>query len=255
MIPTRIIERIHWWFAENYSYNNQESIIGLDEDEIIIRRNKISQIRVLINQSFYLASCLYQIIRDKGFSTRINYTPGSRVGNGKNPTYFINQMEPLKFAKLRSIIALSGDITYIMIQVKNLSLEVDIQTIYNIIESSYHILNNYREVRIFLTHINSRLGMDRCLHGVSGELDIPEIGLRFGPNAECAFYLGFNGDKMCFHDAQSKNQPASPKIVSFERDSLNEFFYLFRNLYALFITHSIHIEEFNNLNPEHLYLF
>ncbi len=254
MIPTRIMERIHWWFAENYSYNNQEGIVGLYENEIRVRRNKISQIRVLINQSFYLASCLYQIIRDKGFSMRKNSTPGNLVGNGKNPTYFINQIEPLEFAKLRSIIALSCDITYIMNQVKSLCLEIDIQTIYNIIESSYHILNDYREVRNFFTHINSRLGIDRCLHGVSGELDIPGIGLRFGPETECAFYLGYNGDRIYFHDAQTKNQPASPKIVSFERESLNEFFNLFRNLYGLFISHSIHAEEFNNINPEHLYL-
>ena len=62
MIPTRIVERIHWWFAENYSNKNQESIASLNEDEIRVRSNKINQIRVLINQSFYLASSIYQII-------------------------------------------------------------------------------------------------------------------------------------------------------------------------------------------------
>ena len=253
MIPTRIVERIHWWFAENYSNKNQESIASLNEDEIRVRKNKINQIRVLINQSFYLASSLYQIIREKGFSTRINSTPGNIIENGKYPTTFINQIEPLQFAKLRSIIALLGDITYIMIQVKELCLEIDIQAIVDIIENSYHILNDYRKVRVFLTHINSRLGIDRCLHGVSGELDIPDIGLKFGSEAECAFFLGYNGDRIYFHDTQTKNQPASPKTVSFERESLNEFFNLFRNLYGLFISHSFHSEEFNSIDPRNSY--
>ena len=131
-----------------------------------------------------------------------------------------------------------------MFQVKDLWLEIDIQTIVNIIENSYHVLNDYREVRVFLTHINS----------VSGALDIPDIGLRFALEAECAFYLGYNGDRISFHDAQTKDQPASPKTVSFERESLNEFFNLFRNLYGLFISHSFHSEEFNNLDPGHLYI-
>ncbi len=59
MIPTRIVERIHWWFAENYSNKNQESIASLNEDEIRVRSNKINQIRVLINQSFYLGPSIY----------------------------------------------------------------------------------------------------------------------------------------------------------------------------------------------------
>ena len=224
MIPTRIIERIHWWFAENYSARNQESVASLNEDEIRVRRNKISQIRVLLNQSYYLASSLYQIIRDKGFSTRINSTPGSNLENGKNPTTFINQIEPLQFAKLRSIIALLGDIIHIVRHVEKLCKEIGIQAIVNIIENSFQILNNYRLVRNFLTHIDERLGNNRCLHGVSRELDIPDIGLRFGPEAECAFYLGYNGDRIYFHDAQPRNQPASPKNVSFERESLNVLF-------------------------------
>jgi hypothetical protein len=49
MIPTRIVERTRWWFAENYSNKNQESIASLNEDEIRVRRNKSYQIRVLIN--------------------------------------------------------------------------------------------------------------------------------------------------------------------------------------------------------------
>ena len=212
MIPTRIGERIHWWFAENYSYKNQESIASLNEDEIKVRNNKINQIRVLLDQSFYLASSLYQIIREKGFSTG-NSTPGRYRINSKNSTIFINQIEPLQFAKLRSIIALLGDITYIMFQVKDLCLDTDIQVIFDIIENSYHILNDYRKVRVFLTHINSRLGIDRCLHGVSGELDIPDIGLKFGSEAECAFFLVYIGHKLYFIVDKTKKKHHSPKHV------------------------------------------
>ncbi len=30
---------------------------------------------------------------------------------------------------------------------------------------------------------------------------------------ECAFFSGYNGDRIYFHDAQTKNQLASPKTV------------------------------------------
>ncbi len=219
---------IHWWLCENCTE----------------KEDKFSQVRALLSEFYYYAFSLHEIIKEKGFSPieRIN---SSITSSGKGGIYFINQLEPLQFSKLRSIIALMGDISYFFIQLKELSKDLDNKSLYNTLDK-YSLLNDeYRKVRIYFTHLNARIGKDRDLHGVTGALEIQDLGLKFKNGAQGCFYLGFCGDKVFFHDQQDKGLPASPKCVSFGKNEMRSFFLLFKEVYELLVSHKIHSENCN----------
>jgi len=97
---------INWWLCENCT----------EKKEIF------SQVRALLYEFYYYACSLNEIIKDKGFSSIETINSGIE-SSGKGGMYFINQLEPLQFSKLRSIIAFIGDICYLFIQLKELSKE------------------------------------------------------------------------------------------------------------------------------------
>ena len=154
-------------------------------------------------------------------------------------------MEPQQFSKLRSIIALIGDISYFFIQLKELSKDLDNKSLYNILDKYTSLINEYRRVRIYFTHLNARIGKDRDLHGVTGALEIQDLGLKFKNGARGCFYLGYCGDKVFFHDRQDKGLPACPKCISFGKNEMLSFFSLFKEIYELLVSHKIHSDNYN----------
>ena len=232
-----ITQASHWWLCENCTK----------------KKEIFSQVRALLNEFYYYAFSLNEIIKEKGFSS-VETINSSIKSSGKGGIYFINQLEPLQFSKLRSIIALIGDISYFFIQLKELSKDLDNKSLYNILDKYSSLIDEYRKVRIYFTHLNARIGKDRDLHGVTGALEIQDLGLKFKTGARGCFYLGYCGDKIFFHDRQDKGLPASPKCVSFGKNKMESFFSLIKEVYELIISHKTHSNNYNYPSSDKLFI-
>ena len=173
---------------------------------------------------------------------------GRKIAHNKRLILVVNPLSDKDFFRLRGSLALVGDIIHIVDQLRKLGKSLDGGSNNELIKVlDHHIgkLNKYRYARNFFAHLDERMGKEMKIHGVTGELEIPELQLKFSRDAEECFYLGFGADgTVYFHDKQRGEAKACPKSVSFGKQGMSDVFSLVRHLYDLVTSHSKHARDY-----------
>jgi len=222
-----ITTAIHWWLCENCTEH----------------KDVFAPIDSLLGHFFSCANSLHTILAEsslphvKGHSARI-------TSSGKRGIYIINQLLPRDFFHLRGILALAGDIAYIVEKIKELSHELDNNMLSSLLDSHLPNMKKYRYARNYFAHFDERISGNMERHGVTGELEIPELGIKFTEDAEACFYLGFIGDTLYYHDRQRHKSKPSPKTLSLNKSDISDIFDLVKDLYNLLTSHTIHAESY-----------
>jgi len=138
---------------------------------------------------------------------------------------------------------LTGDIALIIERIKQLSHELDNSKLSSLLESHLPNMKKYRYARNYFAHFDERIS-DMKKHGVTGELEVPELGITFTEDAEACFYLGFMGDTLYYHDKQFHESKPSPKTLCLNKSDISDIFDLVKDLYNLLTSHDIHAESY-----------
>ncbi|MGQ4875698.1 MAG: hypothetical protein ACP6IY_16665 [Promethearchaeia archaeon] len=226
---------IHWWLCDNCNFN--KAIFGQIRPLLIFIFNYINSIYAAI-EKFHLSK-----------AKRLNLGIES---NGKLGIIIHNELSPSNFFQIRGILALVGDLYLILIETKKLSWYLDNKILFKLIKKYLPKFKAFRYARNFFAHFNERIGVNRIIHGVTGEFNLSDIGIKFGKNSIGNFYLIFNGNKIYYHDKQKFEQISSPKTLLISKNSLEYIFSLGRDLYDLFTSHKIH--QTNYKSSKKLYI-
>jgi len=222
-----ITTAIHWWLCENCT-----------EHEDVFAR-----IRSLLGHFFSCANSLHTILAESPLPHVEGYSGGIK-SSGKYGVYIINQLSPRNFFYLRGILALVGDIALIIEKIKQLSHELDNNKLSSLLESHLPNMKKYRYARNYFAHFDERISGNMKKHGVTGELEVPELGIKFTEDAEACFYLGFIGDTLYYHDKQRHESKPSPKTLCLNKRDISDIFDLVKDLYNLLTSHTIHAESY-----------
>ncbi|MHA1271784.1 MAG: hypothetical protein ACTSPY_18500 [Candidatus Helarchaeota archaeon] len=212
---------IHWWLSENLK--NEKELFG--------------QIRSLLEHFFKLADSLYLILKTQPLPTG-KYKPLNMITVGG--VTIINQLPPSDFFRLRGMLALIGDMVLIIKHLRKFSDNLDNNTLTILLDSHLPNMMKYRDARNYFAHFDERIGINRLEHGVNGEFDIQELGIKYKKETKGGFYLAFCGDKIFFHDKQKYEKKSSPKSISFNKKDMSGIFSLVKELYDLLTSHRIH---------------
>jgi len=170
---------------------------------------------------------------------------GRKVACSKNLICVVNPLSDKAFFRLRGRLALVGDVVCFAKEVRKLSDRLDGRNLSDVLDRHLPNLEKYWYVRNFFTHLNRRIGKDINKHGVTGELEVPEIGVKFSEDAEGCMYFGFDENStVYFHDRQSRGAKASPKSLSFSKRGMADMFSLVMDLYDLFTSHTSHAHDY-----------
>lgn len=233
-----IKDAIGWWLCEN----------------CIKQKGKFTSLEALLTYFFDLADSLYCALKEEPvepIDKQIEWFDFKRFGikkNGcRNILYIVNPLSNKDFFRLRGMLALAGDMIHIVEGLKHLHKSLDNgnnNALIKILDSPLGSLEKYRYARGFFAHLDERMGSKIDTHGVTGELEIPELCLTFPKDAKGCFYFGFTGNTVYFHDRQLDEAEASPKSVSFDKQGMFDMFSLVRALYDLVTSHSIHAQNY-----------
>jgi len=218
---------IHWWLCENCTKNE----------------DVFAPIRSLLGYLFDCANSLYAVLTKEPLPTTASYSAGIK-SSGKYGVYIINQLSPRDFFRLRGMLGLVGDMFCIIKTMRNLSDNLDNSTLSSLLDNHLPNLKKYRHARNFFAHFDERIAVAMEEHGVTGELEVRELGIRFTKEAEGCFYLGFCGDTVYYHDKQRDETKPSPKSISLNKCQLADIFSLVTDLYDLVTSHSIHATNY-----------
>lgn len=248
-----IKDAIHWWLCENCKKHIEN----------------FASLAALLRHFFSLSDSLYYALKEEPFEV----IGGGRVGTGrpiepidkeldrvelelfgmkiphnKRLVLVVNPLTAKDFFRLRGTVALVGDITHIVDQLRRLGESLDggrDNELIKTLDCHSAKLEKYRYVRNFFVHLDNRMGEGMKIHGVTGELEIPELGLKFSKDAEECFYLGFAADgTVCFHDKHKRGARACPKSVCFSRQGMSDVFDLVKDLYDLVTSRSVHAQSY-----------
>jgi len=246
-----IRDAIHWWLYENCT--NQ--------------KGKFTSLEALLDHFFNLADSLYYALEnepidvvdilyirtgreiepiDKAIERVEQERFGRKIKSNKNLITIINKLSPRNLLRLRSRLALIGDMINMINGLEHLHKSLNNKELVKIIENHAESLKKYKDARNFFTHLDERIGKNIDTHGVTGELEIPEIELKFSKNAKGCIYFGFAGDTVYFHDKRMKNgeDKPSPKSLSFDKMGMADMFSLVKDLYDLVTSHSINAHDY-----------
>ncbi len=224
-----ISNAIHWWLSENCG----------DKDEIS------RQIKPLLSFFYSYVNTLFTVLKTQPLPK----AKSSKLGiesNAKYAIYINSFLSPYDFFSLRGILALVGDLYFLLKEIRKLTKELDNQNLFELLDKYLPNLKEFRYTRNYFAHFDERIGKGRGIHGVTGKLDLPEIGIRFREDALNCFYLILTGDKIYYHDKQRFEQKPTQKSISLNKESLQDIFTLARNLYDLMISHSIHPTDYKS---------
>jgi hypothetical protein len=222
-----LLGAIHWWLADNCTKNLE--VFG--------------KLRALLSHFFYCADSVCLTLKNHPFPAG-STSHGRVVLDGKNNMYFANMLLPSDFLRFRGMLALIGDMCLIIKETQSISASLDNDTLSNLLDKHEPNLQQYRRARNFFAHFDERIGRKMDVHGVTGKLEIPELGLAFGEEAQGCFYLVFSGDSFHYHDKQRGELKASPKSLSLNKDGLSGILDLVRDLYDLITSHTIHARSY-----------
>jgi hypothetical protein len=139
---------------------------------------------------------------------------------------------------------LAGDIALVIERIKELSHELDNDKLSSLLESHLPNMKKYRYARNYFAHFDERISGNMKEHGVSGELEVPELGIKFTKDAEACFYLGFVGDTLYYHDKQRHEPKPSPKTLCLSKSDISDIFDLVKDLYNLLTSHATHADSY-----------
>lgn len=218
---------IHWWLCENCGGNQEVS----------------EQIRPLLEHFFYCANSAYVALEVQPFPTVVGGGVSIRIG-GRHNVCIVNKLSAADFFRLRGILALVGDMECIIREVRRLSDSLDNDALSTLLDSHLPNLKKYRYARNFFAHFDERIGVGKDRHGVTGELEVPELGIKFTKEADGCFYLRFQGDTLYYHDMQHGEKRPCAKSISLNSEGLLDIFCLVRDLYDLVTSHSVHATDY-----------
>lgn len=246
-----IRDAIHWWLSEN-STRHVESFLPLE---------------ALLVHFFSLADSLYYGLREEpveviGVGRVMTDRPiepidkelervelelfGRSVAHNENIICVVNPLSDKALFRLMGRLAVAGAMYSVVKAMQKLSDRMDGRNLSDVLDSHLPNLEKYRHARNFFTHLDERIGKDIKKHGVTGELEIPEIGVKFSENARGCMYFGFDENStVYFHDKpQDKEAKASPKSVSFSKRGMSDLFSLVTDLYDLVTSHTGHARDY-----------
>lgn len=221
-----IRDAIHWWLSENCT-KHIENFMSL---------------RTLLGHFFSLSGSLYYALKVELVKVAgVGYWKGQNwtIIGGKHNGVIVNPLSNKDFYRLRAILALAGDMEAIARRLEELSKGLDNTALRDLLASRLPDLKKYRKARNFFAHLEDKIGTKVDTEGVTGELEVPELGLKFSKDAEGCFYFGFSGNTVYFHDKQFKEPKACAKSVSFDIQGMSDMFRLVRDLYDLVTAHTI----------------
>jgi hypothetical protein len=222
-----ITTAVHWWLCENCTKN----------------KDVFARIRSLLGHFFGCANSLHIILAESPLPHVEGYNAGIR-SSGKYSVYIINQLSPRDFFHVRGILALVGDIADIVKKIKQLSYKLDNDKLSSLLELHLPNMKKYRYARNYFAHFDERISGKMKRHGVTGELEVPELGIKFTESAEACFYLGFVGDTLYYHDRQKDELKPSPKTLCLHKRDVSDIFDLVKDLYNLLTSHTMHAESY-----------
>ena len=167
---------------------------------------------------------------------------GRKVGCSRNLVCVVNALSDKAFFRLRGRLALAGDVICVAKAVRKLSDGLDGREFSDLLDRHLPNLRKYQYARDFFTHLDERIGKNINAHGVTGELEVREIGLKFSRDARGCMYFGFDENStVYFHDKPKYEKAnASPKSVCLSKQGMSDLFSLVRDLYDLVTSHSGH---------------
>lgn len=204
-----------------------------------------TRMQMLLEHFFYLADCLYDAL--KGEPIRVVGSAGWGKGiaiGGKHNACIVNRLLGPDFFRLRGMLALVGDMYCVVKGMKYLSRRLDTESLYSVLDSHEHHLMRYRQARNYFAHLDRRIGEGMGKHGVTGRLEVRELGVEFLDEAEGCFYSGYTRDTVYFHDKQPGEAKASAKSLSFSRQGMSDLFSLIRDLYDLVTSDTVHAQDY-----------
>lgn len=218
---------IHWWLCENCTEH----------------KDVHARMYSLLGHFFSCANSLHTILAESPLPHLEGHSAGITSG-GKRGVYIINQLSPRHFFHLRGILALAGDIALIIEKIKRSSHKLDNNKLSSLLELHLSNMKKYRYARNYFAHFDERISGKMKRHGVTGELEVPELGIKFTESAEACFYLGFIGDTLYYHDRQNDESKPSPKTLCLHKRDVSDIFDLVKDLYNLLTSHAIHAESY-----------
>jgi hypothetical protein len=245
-----IRDAIHWWLSENCT-RHVESFVPLE---------------ALLVHFFSLADSLYYALReepvevigvgrvmtdrriepiDKELEREELELFGTQAAFSKNIICVVNPLSNKAFFRLMGRLALAGAMFGVVKAMQKLSDRMDGRSLPDVLDSHLPNLEKYRHARNFFMHLDERIGTKMNEHGVTGELEIPEIGVKFSENARGCMYFGFDENStVYFHDKPRGETKVSPKSVSFSKRGMSDLFSLVTDLYDLVTSHTAHARDY-----------
>jgi hypothetical protein len=246
-----IKDAIHWWLSENCT-RHVESFVPLE---------------ALLVHFFSLADSLYYALREEPVEVigvgrmmadrRIEPIDkelervelelfGRSVAPNKNIICIVNPLSDKALFRLMGRLALTGEMILVTKKVKELSKRLNERNLFAVLNNHLPNLKKYSHARNFFMHLDERIGKDINEHGVTGELEVPEIGVKFSEDAKGCMYFGFDeNSNVYFHDKpRGKKTKASAKSLSFSKQGMSDLFSLVTDLYDLVTSHTSHAHDY-----------
>jgi hypothetical protein len=245
-----IRDAIHWWLSENCT-RHVENFVHLE---------------ALLGYFFSLADSLYYALKEEPVEVigvgrvradrqiepidkeleRVELELfGRKAACSKNLICVVNPLSDKALFRLMGMLALTGEMICVAKAVRSLSNSLDGRNLSDVLDSHSGNLQKYRRARNFFVHLDDRIGKNMNEHGVTGELEVPEISVKFSENARGCMYFGFDENStVYFHDKQRDEAKASPKSVSFNKQGMSDLFSLVTDLYDLVTSHTSHAHNY-----------
>jgi hypothetical protein len=173
----------------------------------------------------------------------------AKSGANKRPKHNLDSfvfalwLKDADYITLRSILALSGDLIYVLEKLMTLPGLLELGPL---LPPLHKRANQFRDARDFFTHMDEAL-RDHSIHGISGRLTL-DCGVEFTDKAKNNVYVIWHDNALYF---SFENKPR--KIV-LTRPEFDEIFIQARQLYAKIIDNPTTQQFGNPIPPDQVYL-
>jgi hypothetical protein len=195
----------------------------------------------LMHLLFRTLDALYLETRKLPFSAQSGVTGRPK----KKPDSFIFSMwlNDADYVALRSILALSGDLIYVLEKLMTLPGLLELGPF---MKPLYKPANEFRDARDFFTHMDEAL-RDHSKHGISGPTILEGCGVEFTEKATNNVYVIWHDNTLYFSFERKQR-----KIV-LTRPEFDEIFNQTRQLYAKIIDNPTTQQSGNPIPPDQVY--
>jgi hypothetical protein len=202
--------------------------------------NPNSKLTELMHLLFRTLDAMYLETRKLPFTAKSGVT--GKLKDKPDSFIFSMWLKNADYLTLRSILALSGDLIYVLEKL------ITLRGLLNLGPSLPSMLkraNQFRDARDFFTHMDDAL-RDHSKHGISGPLQL-DCGAEFTADAKNNVYVIWHDNALYF---SFENKPR--KIV-LTKPEFDEIFNQARQLYASIIDNPITQKSGNPIPPDQVY--